>query len=73
MPSFQSPVPISGKPCAPRLRLLSTASAQCSYTLASRSENPGWKNASVAPSGIGWPARNGSTSSSTAASPLTST
>jgi hypothetical protein len=32
MPSFQSPVPISGRPCAPVARLIATARAQCSYS-----------------------------------------
>ena len=31
MPSFQSPVPNSGSPCEPILKLESSASAQCSY------------------------------------------
>jgi len=32
MPSFQSPVPIRGRPCAPTARLRSMARAACSYT-----------------------------------------
>jgi hypothetical protein len=32
MPSFQSPLPISGKPCAPTRKLRSMARAACSYT-----------------------------------------
>jgi hypothetical protein len=34
MPSFQSPVPMSGRPCAPVSRLFSRALAQCSNKLA---------------------------------------
>ena len=33
MPSFQSPVPISGRPCAPTVRLRSSARAQCSKSV----------------------------------------
>ena len=32
IPSFQSPVPISGRPCAPVGRLSAIARTQCSYT-----------------------------------------
>ena len=32
MPSFQSPVPNSGRPCEPIARLESSASAQCAYS-----------------------------------------
>ena len=32
MPSFQSPVPISGRPCGPVSRLSATARTQCSYS-----------------------------------------
>ena len=34
MPSFQSPVPISGRPCAPFVSERSSARQQCSYTSA---------------------------------------
>ena len=49
MPSFQSPVPISGRPCAPTARLWSRARAQCSKSVALLSEIVGWKNASRSP------------------------
>ena len=34
IPSFQSPVPISGRPCAPTRKLWSMARAPCSYRVA---------------------------------------
>ena len=43
MPSFQSPVPISGSPWAPTPRLQSIAAAQCSYSVPRRDDCSGWK------------------------------
>ena len=50
MPSFQSPVPISGRPCAPDQRgSRSSARAQCSNSDAVSSATLGWKKRSCSP------------------------
>ena len=41
MPSFQSPVPKSGSPCAPAVRPLSIARTQCSKIVSTSGEMPG--------------------------------
>ncbi len=43
MPSFQSPDPMSGSPCAPTARLRSSAAAQWSNSEADSGERSGWK------------------------------
>ena len=73
MPSFQSPVPISGRPCAPTARLRSSARAQCSKSVARSADDRGLEVGVVlARRRARGPSRNGTTSSSTAASPVTS-
>ena len=49
MPSFQSPVPISGRPWPPSARLWSRPRAQCSNRVAVSSETVGWKKLSCSP------------------------
>ena len=73
MPSFQSPVPISGRPCAPRSsNESSTARQQCSYRVSVSSDFSISQYMFCCPYGIFMSARYGICSSKIAASPLTS-
>jgi hypothetical protein len=49
MPSFQSPVPISGRPCVADGRLRSSARAQCSKSVRALVETRGSKYDSCCP------------------------
>ena len=69
IPSFQSPVPIRGRPWAPVVRLRSSARAQCSKSALRSAETRGSKYDSSCPAARPGPSRNGTTSSSTAPSP----
>lgn len=70
MPSFQSPVPMSGSPCRPVSSMhWSNARAQCSNSEADSPDGMGWKNASCSPGCSAGPSRKGTASSSTARSP----
>ena len=67
MPSFQSPVPISGRPCSPTVRLLvERARAMLEQRARSFGRPSGWKNASCSPAAERGPSRNGTCSSRTA-------
>ena len=65
MPSFQSPLPMSGMPCTPAVSERSIARQQCSYTLPVVPESAGIMNSSSSsPSSCG-PVTNGAVASST--------
>ena len=49
MPSFQSPLPMSGRPCAPAVRPLSIARTQCSKSDADVAETPGLRRPPARP------------------------
>src|SRR5207245_2737879 len=70
IPSFQSPVPMSGKPCAPRVSERSRARQQCVYTSAVSPEGSGRRYVSSSPGSSARAVTNGACSSSTLRSPV---
>ena len=74
MPSFQSPLPISGRPCAPAVRPLSIARTQCSKSVpSSRGHARLAVGLRARPARAAAPSRNGTRSSRTPASPVVRT
>ena len=71
MPSFQSPVPISGRPAPPSARPGRARARSVRTAWRSRPRAMGWKKRRARPRAAR-PSRNGTISSSTAASPVTS-
>ena len=73
MPSFQSPDPMSGSPCAPYFDACRIARTECSKRDADSADTRGRRYASDCPGSRGGASRNGTVSSSTAASPVADT